>query len=122
MANRMFLMVLRIHLDLTKMTLTIHYAGFFCSHLQNRVEAEHVNMRETEEFDAFRLPVKAGMISRGENKNELFPCQVLGAVFLLHCHKFYGYSKLADEMEVGKVFTGTDPFLPTHPAPTSSAK
>ena len=77
-------------------------------------------MRETEEFNAFHLPIKAGTTSRGENKNELFAWQVLRAVFLLHCHKFYGYSMLADEMGVGKVYTGTDPFPLTsidHPVP-----
>jgi len=60
-------------------------------------------MRETEEFALFKLPIRPGTTRRGYNKDQLFPWQILGAVFLLHCHRFYGYAILADEMGVGKV-------------------
>ena len=65
-----------------------------------------MNMRETPEFAHFHLPIRPGTMRRGENKDELFPWQILGAVFLLHCHRFYGYATLADEMGVGKVYAG----------------
>jgi hypothetical protein len=77
-----------------------------------------MNMRGTDEFSLFHLPIKPGTTSRGEHKDTLFPWQILGAV-LLHCHKFYGYAILADEMGVGKVhihpfsLTFNRPFSPS---------